>query len=226
MDKDRALTLDEASELAGVSPRTLKRRVREGRLESASAPGAELRIRAGDLVDSGLISPKLLDAVPVAAPLQATTGSWVSATETGELLRLVLAEREKAAEGWKQRTEALYRELIDDQRGRLSRLEEENGRLTERLHEALRQVPKLLELEKVEASAEQAQEELARVLSRAEDAEAESLRLRELVAALERALEESEGKREEATKDLDRLRRRGVWERLVNRGGPSPGLSS
>jgi len=144
--------------------------------------------------------------------------TWTASSgESNELLQRLLVEREQAASAWKERTETLYRELVSEQRERIDRLEEEKRDLTDKLHGALRQVPKLLELDQVEANAREAEAEAVRLREQAGLSKIRVAELERQVGQLEWDLERSAEKRDEAQASVRRLRERGVWSRLVDR---------
>ena len=217
--KQTWLTLEEAARLAGRTVRTLRKHAREGKLVVDDGDG-HTRVRAEELVNAGLLgaealTPSVDPASPPGGEL-ATAGTWLPA-ETGDMLHRLLAEREQAASAWKQQTESLYRELIDDQRARLERHENENRTLVSQLHEALRQVPKLLELENVESSEREARADLARASQRADAAEAQARELESRLELAEGELRRAEERGASLDDTVTQLRGRGLWDRLTGR---------
>lgn len=221
MDRERALNLSAAAELAGITLRELRRHLKEGHLPQITGGDGKPRVTIGDLADAGLIPHQL--AGPEEASSRGGNGNgglqtWtLGSGDSSELLQRLLVEREQAASAWKERTEALYRELVNEQRERIERLEEEKRDLTDKLHGALRQVPKLLELEKVEANAKEAEAEADRLREAAALAKGRMTELERQCEKLERDLERADEKRAEAESSVRRLRERGVWSRLVDR---------
>lgn len=221
MDRDRALNLSAAAELAGITLRELRRHLKEGRLPQIAGADGKPRVAVGDLADAGLIPGELAREDRESAARAAGSGglqAWSLASgDSTELLQRLLVEREQAASAWKERTESLYRELVNEQRERIDRLETEKRDLTDKLHGALRQVPKLLELEKVEAGAREAELEADRLREAAALAKGRMSELERQVERLERDLERADEKRSEAEASVRRLRERGLWSRLVDR---------
>jgi hypothetical protein len=221
MDRERALHLNAAAELAGITLRELRRHLKDGHLPQIAGGDGKPRVTIGDLADAGLIPHQLAEPEPTAGNGKSHGGglqTWSTGSgDSSELLQRLLVEREQAASAWKERTESLYRELVNEQRERIDRLEEEKRDLTDKLHGALRQVPKLLELEKVEASAKEAEAEADRLREAAALAKGRLGELERQVEKLERELERADEKRGEAEASVRRLRERGIWSRLVDR---------
>jgi hypothetical protein len=226
VDRERALNLTAAAELAGLSVRELRRHLKEGHLPSTAGPDGKPRVTAGDLAEAGLI-PHELAAEGIADGQVAEVGgngngrgalqAWSALGDPADILQRLLLEREQAASAWKERTESLYRELVEEQRERIERLEDEKRGLTDKLHEALRQVPKLLELEKVEAGAREAEAEADRLREESAAARTRVLELDRTVERLEAELSRSSERCDELDATLRRLRARGLWSRLVDR---------
>ncbi|MEM7244637.1 MAG: hypothetical protein AAF533_04805 [Acidobacteriota bacterium] len=214
MDLTRRIDLEEASKLAGRTIRTLRKHVKDGRLEVAddSDPGDPV-LTVGALASAGL----LRDAKVLNPPAITPATPVVAFDELSEMLQNLAEERERATAAAAERVEGLYREVVDDQKTRIGRLEDENRELTNQLHEALRRVPKLLELEAVEAAASEAEKDRAEAERTATDAkviaERESRRADDLSHQLGRA-EERIGELEQK---VEKLRKRGLWDRMVDR---------
>jgi hypothetical protein len=219
VDRERALNLNAAAELAGITLRELRRHLKDGHLPQTTGPDGKPRVTVGDLADAGLVpgevatSPGNGNGNGRGGGLQA----WSALGEPQEILQRLLVEREHAASAWKERTESLYRELVEEQRERIDRLEEEKRGLTDKLHEALRQVPKLLELEKVEAAARESEAEADRLREEAAGAKVRAGELERRAEKLEAELARSEERRAELDATVRRLRQRGLWSRLVDR---------
>lgn len=220
VDRERALNLNAAAELAGVTLRELRRHLKEGHLPQTRGSDGKPRVTVGDLADAGLIPGEVAEA-PKRGNGNGNGGgglqTWSALGDPQEILRHLLVEREQAASAWKERTEALYRELVEEQRERIERLEDEKRDLTGKLHEALRQVPKLLELEKVEAAARESEAEADRLREEAASAKARAEELERRADRLEAELARSEERRGELDATVRRLRQRGLWSRLVDR---------
>ena len=221
MDRERALNLNAAAELAGVTIRELRKHLKEGHLPQTSGPDGKPRVTVGDLADAGLIPGEIAE-VPRGNGNGSGNGggglqTWSALGDPQEILHRLLVEREQAASAWKERTEMLYRELVEEQRERIDRLEDEKRDLTGKLHEALRQVPKLLELEKVEAAARESEAEAERLREQAALAKARTEELERRAERLETELARAEERRAEGEATIRRLRQRGLWSRLVDR---------
>ncbi len=189
MDRERALNLSAAAELAGLSLRDLRKHIKEGHLPQTAGADGKPRVAIGDLADAGLIPHQI--ATPGNGGARGARGglqTWTAPSgDSNELLQRLLVEREQAASAWKERTETLYRELVSEQRERIDRLEEEKRDLTDKLHGALRQVPKLLELDQVEANAREAEAEAVKLR---EQAVSSKTRVTELERRVGQAVEE------------------------------------
>jgi len=224
VDAVRPLSFRSAAELTGLSVRELKARVRAGHLDAVVLAGRPTAVELSALVAAGLLPDTLLAAPRpgngAAQAPPAERGTWVPVEQSQDLLRRLLSEREVLGVQWKERTESLYREIIDDQRARIGRLEEEKSELTRDLRDALRRIPKLMELEDLEAQRERMTQDLADRARQVEESEAQERRLRDSVERLERDLGESQRRRQELSERLRRLRARGVWDRLLDRDPP------
>lgn len=221
MDRERALNLGAAAELAGVTLRELRLHLKEGRLPQTRGPDGKPRVTVGDLADAGLVPDEVVEE-PGGGNGGGGLQTWSALGDPQEILQRLLLEREQAASAWKERTESLYRELVEEQRERIDRLEAEKRDLTDKLHEALRQVPKLLELEKVEAAARESEAEADRLREEAASAKARAEELERRTDKLEAELARSEERRGELDATVRRLRQRGLWSRLVDRDPMPP----
>lgn len=223
MDASRPLSLKAASELTGLPVRTLRSHLRDGTLEAAeSGDGKASTVTLEALRASGLIDlPGSGGNGASSTALQPKeAGTWVPAGHAQELLRRLLAEREVLGAQWKETSESLYREIIEEQRERIGRLEAEKSDLVSELRDALRRIPKLMELEELEGERQRLRTEVHELRASSEDAERRSRRLEESVERLERDLADAQDKRRDLEQALHRLRGRRLWDRIVDRDPP------
>lgn len=229
MQESKELSFKAASELTGLSAAELRREVRAGRLDAVQRGGRSVGLSLGALSRAGLLPDELGrgdaeggndgDAGNGGSlvSLDAGAGTYVPAAETHALLRHLLSEREALGAEWKETTERLYREIIDEQRQRVRGLEEENRELRKELADALRRIPKLMELEDLERARAEQDSELSEARRALAEAEAETEALTRRVADLDGELTETRRRRDELAEVLRGLRRRGLWERVIDR---------
>jgi len=96
MDRERALNLSAAAELAGMALRDLRRHIKDGHLPQTAGADGKPRVTIGDLADAGLIPHQLAGPVPGngGGGLQTWTAS---SGDSNGLLQRLLVEREQAA---------------------------------------------------------------------------------------------------------------------------------
>ncbi len=145
------------------------------------------------------------------------SGPWVTATQMHDLMRLMVAEREARSSEWLERTESLYREIIESQKARIQVLEAELKGAQGKLEDALCLVPKGENIMALEQSIRDLRIEVDRKEAARLDAEHDRDRLRDLVDRLRNDLSRAEKRSLEMAEQLRRFRAQGPFERLLGR---------
>lgn len=145
------------------------------------------------------------------------SGPWVTSNQLADLMRLLAAEREARSQEWMDRTESLYREMIEAQKARITTLEEEGRGLQVKLENALRLVPKGENVQALEQMIRDLRIELDRKEASRTDLEHERDRLRDLTDRLRNDLSRAEKRNLEMAEQLRRFRAQGLLDRLVGR---------
>ena len=159
---------------------------------------------------------------PERSMVVAGSGPFVTSNQMADLMRLLAAEREARAQEWLDRTESLYREMLETQRLRITSLEDEAKAMQGKLEEALRLVPKGENFQALEQMIRDLRIELDRKEAARADMEHERDRLRDLTDRLRNDLSRAEKRNLEMAEQLRRFRAQGIFDRMVGREPDDP----